>query len=170
MSLELSILYEYELKNTMKKILRDDKYKYYFTGNYYDYNFTVPEDSWNNLQMVSIKDGEIIGLLGAFITRNTNSVSDLYFINFKDINYTYSKDMRDFIVELFEKYNFNKINFRVVIGNPIEKMYDKYIEKYGGRIIGIRKDEVRLIDGKLYDDKLYEITKDEYLKSKEKLK
>lgn len=48
--------------------------------------------------------------------------------------------------------------FRVVIGNHIEKMYDKYIEKYGGRIIGVRKDEVRLIDGKLY-----EITKDEYL-------
>ena len=45
-------------------------------------------------------------------------------------------------------------------------MYDKYIEKYNGRVVGYRKNEIMLSDGQYYDDKLYEITKEDYLKSK----
>jgi hypothetical protein len=48
------------------------------------------------------------------------------------------------------------------IGNPIEKQYDKIIFKYNGSIVGIRKKEVILIDGKYYDLKLYEIFKKDY--------
>ena len=44
----------------------------------------------------------------------------------------------------------------------IEKTYDKMVKKYGGNIIGIKRDEAKLIDGKFYDLKLYEILADEY--------
>ena len=39
------------------------------------------------------------------------------------------------------------------------------IDKYGGRIIGIYKQETKLIDGEYYDKKVYEIMRDDYLKS-----
>ena len=39
------------------------------------------------------------------------------------------------------------------------------IKKYGGRIVGIKKKDVQLIDGKYYDLKLYEIFADDYFKS-----
>ena len=50
----------------------------------------------------------------------------------------------------------------MVIGNPIEKSYDKMVKKYGGRIIGTYKEDVKLIDGEYYDKKLYEILSSEY--------
>ena len=53
----------------------------------------------------------------------------------------------------------------MIIGNPIEKSYDKMINKYGGRIVGIYKEDVKLIDGEYYDKKLYEILASEYFET-----
>ena len=59
-----------------------------------------------------------------------------------------------------------KLNFSVVVGNPIEKSYDKLIKRYGGRIVGTREKETTLVDGNLYDVKMYELFREDYLKSK----
>ncbi|MEQ6355176.1 hypothetical protein ABNX05_11155 [Lysinibacillus sp. M3] len=166
MSLEFAVVYEHKLSVLMRKAMMDDKYKYYFFSSYYRFDTDIPRDTWNHLQLVSVKNNEVIGLFGAYIDRETRNVTDIYAINFHDINYTFSKDFRKFLTDLFDKYNFNKINFKVIKGNRAEKMYDKYIKKYNGRIVGYRKNEVILTDGRYYDDKLYEITKDDYLKSK----
>ena len=74
-------------------------------------------------------------------------------------------DLGQALTDIFERFKFRKLNFSVVIGNPIEKSYDKMIDKYGGRIVGIYKQEIKLIDGEYYDEKLYEITREDYLKS-----
>lgn len=58
-----------------------------------------------------------------------------------------------------------KITFSVVIGNPTEKFYDKMINRYGGRVIGIFKKDTILPDNKLYDLKFYEIFKEDYEKA-----
>jgi hypothetical protein len=120
--------------------------------------------------MVSIdKNDNVLGLFRAEINRVTDKISSLVIVSFCDkCNITFSKDLYQFLQDLFEKYNFRKIEFSVVIGNPIEKMYDKYIKKYGGRIVGIKKQSSKLQDGKYYDVKLYEIFRDKYLKSKDK--
>lgn len=166
MTLEFAVDYDHKLSVLMRKAMLDEKYKFYFCSSYFRYDTDVPKDSWNHLQMVSVKDNEVIGLLGAYIDRETRNVTDLYAINFFDINYTFSKDFRKFLAELFDKYGFNKVSFKVIKGNDAEKMYDKYIEKYNGRVVGYRKNEIMLSDGQYYDDKLYEITKEDYLKSK----
>ena len=41
------------------------------------------------------------------------------------------------------------------------------IENYGGRIVGVYKENIKLIDGLYYDVKLYEILASEYFKKKE---
>ena len=48
------------------------------------------------------------------------------------------------ISDIFERFNFRKLSCAVVIGNPIEKTYDKLVPKYGGRIVGLEKEEVKL--------------------------
>jgi hypothetical protein len=60
------------------------------------------------------------------------------------------------------------MRFGVIVGNPIEKTYDKLIEKYGGKICGYAKEDIKLFDGKLYDLKNYEIMREDYIKAKEK--
>jgi hypothetical protein len=80
--------------------------------------------------------------------------------------YIFGKDIITALKEVFERYRFNKISFNVVRGNPVEKTYDKLIGRYNGRIVGIKKQEVRLLDGKLYDTKEYEILAVDYFNRK----
>jgi hypothetical protein len=56
----------------------------------------------------------------------------------------------------------NKLSYCVVIGNPIEAKWDKLTKEFGGRVIGIKEQDVVLQDGKLYDIKEYEILARDY--------
>jgi hypothetical protein len=76
--------------------------------------------------------------------------------------YTFGRDVITAVKDIFEKYRFNKLDFSVVCGNPIEKTYDKLIKRYNGRVVGIREQEARLLDGKLYDVKEYELLAERY--------
>jgi hypothetical protein len=100
------------------------------------------------------------------IKRLENSVWGLRIIHFggKDApcRYVFGKDVITAIKDIFEKYRFNKLNFAVALGNPVEKTYDKLVRRYNGRIVGIKEQETRLIDGRLYDLKEYEILASRY--------
>ena len=163
--LKLAHTYQDKLNKAYSSIIFQDKYKYYNCDNYWSYTKEVSKDSWNNLEFVSVdKNDNVIGYLGAGISRSTEKVASLGIMNFYDINITFSKDLYQFLHDLFMKFNFRKIEFIVVIGNPAEKMYDKYIEKYGGRIVGVSRESTKLQDNKYYDIKEYEIFRDDYLK------
>ena len=153
----------------LKQLFFDIEYDpYYFYSYYAAYRevFKIPDDTWQGNHFVSVHNGEIIGYIKYGIKRSEYSVDALYVVHFggktAPNGYIFCKDVITAIRDVFEKYGFNKVNFSVVIGNPIEKTYDKMITRYGGRIVGIRKSDLRLIDGKLYDSKEYEILSSEY--------
>jgi hypothetical protein len=163
--LKLAYTYKDKLQEIYKSIIFQEKYKYYNFSTYWNYELKIEDDSWNYIQMVSVDDEDNIrGYFSATINRTSNIVDALGIINFYDVNVVFAKDMYQFIKDLFLKFNFRKIEFSVVIGNPIEKMYDKYIHKYNGNIIGIKRQSIKLHDDKLYDVKLYEIFKDDCIK------
>lgn len=163
--LKLAKLYESQLQQLFNNIVFDDKYKFYNATNYYNFNLELTNDTWSHIDYVSVdKDNRVRGFLSAKIDRCSEHVSSLRVINFYDLNYTFSKDFHQFLTELFTKHNYRKIAFTVIVGNPAEKMYDKYINKYGGRVVGTYKEDIRLYDGKYYDYKIYEIFKTEFEK------
>ena len=168
--LKLAITYKDKLNKAFNNTILDIKYKYYYFENYWTYDIELSKDSWNRIELVSIDSNDNIkGFFSATISRTSDMVLGLSTINFENKNIIFAKDMYNFIVDLFEKYNFRKIEFSVIVGNPIEKMYDKYITKYGGCIVGTRKESTRLTDGKYYDVKQYEIFREDYLKHKNKI-
>jgi Flp pilus assembly secretin CpaC len=126
----------------------------------------LPEDTWSANHFVSIHEGKILGIVSYQIRRADNLVDDLHIVHFggkKAPNpYIFGKDALTAIEDVFIKYGFNKISFRVVMGNPIEKTYDRLVKRYGGRIVGIKRQDVRLMDGKLYDMKEYEILAEDF--------
>ena len=123
----------------------------------------LPEDTYRQNDFVSVWNGEIIGHITYSINRIANSVDSFGCVHFgKNYPYIFGKDLVTALKEIFEKFKFNKISFCVVIGNPIEKTYDKLVQKYGGRIVGIWKQDRRLLDGNLYDSKCYEILAEDY--------
>lgn len=167
--IDIAQLYADELTKKFHETWFKDHYKYFYCEPFYS-EFEIMKDTWNRHQFVSLYDNdEICGYIEYSINRRTNNVYDLAAINFEGLK-TFGIDLGDVVVDIFEKYKFNKLNFSVIVGNPIEKSYDKLIEKYGGRVVGYFEKHVKLIDGKYYDEKHYEIMAENYFKSKEKEK
>lgn len=163
--LKPALLYKEKLNKTYGEIIFKDKYKYYNYDSYWNYTLQLSENSWNEIEMVSIdRNDNVIGFLRAGILRDSNKISSLGIVNFYNKNVIFAKDLYQFLNDLLVKFNFRKIEFLVVIGNPAEKMYDKYIKKYNGNIVGIKKESAKLQDGKYYDVKLYEIFREDYLR------
>ena len=157
--------YEDRLVSLFRSIWFKDKYKYYNSSSYYETK-TIDDSSWNRHQFVSAKGNEIIGFIGYSIDRDTNNVYGLEIINFSDEKIIFAEDLLKAIRDIFEGFKFRKLNFSVIIGNPAERGYDRLIQRCGGRIVGIYKEDAKLIDGKYYDRKVYEITAEEYFHTK----
>lgn len=169
--LDLAYKYEDEIRLKMFNTWYDKKYKFYHSSAYYDL-FTLSDNGdWDSRQFVSLdSDGSVIGLIGYGIDRITEIANGLGAINFSDNKFTFGMDLVNVIDDIFCKFNMRKLEFAVIIGNPIEKSYDRMVTKYGGRIIGISKKHCKLIDNKYYDEKMYEIFREDYIEAKNKRK
>lgn len=159
--LEPAIKYRDQLENIQYDTWFNDKYKYWNSDIFYG-SMQIDIDTWSRHQFVSVNNGVVLGYIEYSISRTNNSVLSLSIMNFSDNKIVFGKDLIQALKDIFEKYKFRKMNFSVIIGNPIEKSYDRMIKKYGGRIVGTYKDDATLIDGKCYDRKLYEILASEY--------
>jgi hypothetical protein len=163
--LEYAKKHEDQLKALFFNTAFDPFYQFENYSVYVD-TFELPKDTWSANYFVSVYNNDILGMIGYQIKRVENLVLGLHIVHFggpdAPCRYVFGKDVITALKDIFEKYHFNKLNFIVVIGNPIEKTYDKLVKQYNGRIVGIREQEVRLIDGKLYDVKEYEILASRY--------
>ena len=159
-----AFLYKEQIEKMYANIWFEDKYKFYnYTPYWQNLNINDKTTDWHEFVSLNEK-GEIIGLFSYYVYRDVSAARSFGAINFTDDMVTFGRDLLQVIDEIFTKFNFNKLNFGVVIGNPIEKTYDRLCTKYGGRILCVEKDETRLQDNKLYDVKRYEIMRSEYLK------
>ena len=167
--LDLAIKYQEQLSKLFLETRFDENYKYYNYGSYYN-KTDIDDSTWNYMQYVSIdKKGNIVGYIDYSINRDANKAYSFSMIRFsKQTEMFFMKDVLQVVDDLFMKYNRHKLTFSVIIGNKAEKAYDKFVDKCNGRVVGVYKEEVKLFDGKLYDEKVYEIMKDDYLKRKEK--
>ena len=171
--LEYASKHREELYKLFMDAWRKEKYKYLLCNPYSFSSFLTNDkgldNTWNQHHFVSVHDGEVVGYITYNIHRADNRVHGLEIINFTDNAISFGIDLRRMLMHMFELYKFRKINFLVVIGNPIEKMYDRIVEKYNGRVVGVRKSHTKLIDNKYYDVKEYEVFRDDYLRVKEQL-
>lgn len=165
--LDLAINHSEALRQKFRKIWFDDKYKFFENGVYYN-DFNTDEMTWDRHQFASLdSDGDIVGYIGYDINRQANYAHSLAIINFTNYGKTvFAKDLLQVLKDIFEKFAFNKLSFAVVVGNPVESSYDKIVLQHGGRIVGTHKQDTRLMDGKLYDIKHYEILKENYCSAK----
>ena len=163
--LDLAIKYKEELQKKLEDTWYTDKYKFVH-ANVYCEKEEIEEHTWSKHQFVSLdKYGNVIGYIRYNVDRGNNSCSGLHIYNFSDNKIVFGMDLGQAIKDIFEKFKFRKLTFCVLVGNPIEESYDKMIKKYNGRIVGIQKKEFKCYDGEYYDKKLYEILREDYMKS-----
>ena len=163
--LKPAILYKEEITRLYHSVCWfNDKYKYYNYNSYW-HTFTVEDKSCDWHEFVSIdKDGNLLGYIHYYVDRITLNCRNFGAINFTD-NPTFARDLLQVFKDIFERFNFHKVSFGCVIGNPVELTYDRLCQKYGGRILCIDKEETKLDDNKYYDVKRYEIMREDYLKA-----
>ena len=165
--LKPAILYAEQLPKMYQALWFNEKYKYY---NSHWHSFTVEDKTWEWHEFVSVSQtGELLGYIHYRVDRVTLNCAGFGAINFTN-NPLFGKDLLQAIQDIFERFNFHKLTFGVVIGNPAEKSYDRLCQKYGGRILCIEKEETKLEDNKYYDVKRYEILREDYLRAKENKK
>lgn len=160
--LKPAILYTNQVQEKYRAVWFNDKYKYY-NYNPYWYTFSIEDSSRDWHEFVSVdEDGEVIGYIHYWVDRVTLNCARFGAINFTN-NPMFGVDLLQAIEDIFLRFNFHKLQFSVVIGNPVEKTYDRLCKKYGGRILCIEKEETKLEDNQYYDVKRYEILRDDFL-------
>lgn len=162
--LKPAILYKEQLETAYINTWYDDIYKFYH--GLYRRCLEIDTNNWTRFQFASVdKDDNLIGYISYNVDRPINGVNDFGIINFSDNMLEFGKDVFRMIEDIFLRYNFDRVEWWVVVGNPIESTYDKLCQKYGGRIIGITRNSVKLIDNSIHNSKLYEILREDFLNS-----
>tara|TARA_R110000824_G_scaffold8450_4_gene38493 strand:+ start:733 stop:1278 length:546 start_codon:yes stop_codon:yes gene_type:complete len=160
--LKRAILYEAQLRARIIEASDDPEFKYYPDG-YWDYGFEIPKTNHNHQDLVSVDENENIhGFFRATINRHGHFVSNLSIIAF-DKGFTFHKDFRDFVIKLFVDYKYNKVVFRVAVGSPNEKLYDKFSLKFNGRIVGTFFNDLTTEDGEKLNQKYYELSRESFV-------
>lgn len=164
--LDLTIKHAEEYKKQYLNTWMKPKYMYYHYRSYYS-TPTVNDSTWEMHDFVSIHDGKIIGNIHYQVDRVSRNVSGLGIICFEDKpSIVFGRDVIQVVSDIFEKFHFRKLSCGVVTANPIMPTYDRLITRHGGRICGIEKEEVLLVDGQYYDVKKYEILAKDWFDSK----
>lgn len=102
-------------------------------------------------------DDKILGYISYQVDQAARSCSNLGIISVKRRTFTFAQDCYQAVEDIFLKYHYNRLEFSGFVGNPTLKNYEAFVKKVGGKEIGYKTECVRLIDGKLYDEKLFEI-------------
>ena len=154
-----------ELRLKFADIAYDLKYQFYTGG--WSTEYQPSKDNWGNFEFVSVdNNGNVIGYIKYLIDRNSNYVYGFSIINFSDNKITFGRDVVQAIDDVFIKYKFRKLEYAVYIGNPIENTYDRLTKRYGGRIVGTKMQSDKLLDGNIYDFKMYELFREDYMENK----
>lgn len=163
--IDIALNYEEELQRKFRETWFKDKYKYYHNGVYHE-EFKLSNNTWDNHQFVVLnKQGEVTGFISYEVNRSVNCVNSLGIVNFTDDVASFAVALLQVIDDIFVKFNFDKLVFHVVVGNPAEKHYDRLVKRIGGRVVGTFTNDTKLTDGKLYDIKFYEVLKSDYIKN-----
>lgn len=150
-------LYKQQIIEELYKTWHNDKYKYY-----YDWNCGIPDfpdKPDGTMQFASVdKEGNLLGYISFYINWPLRRGNNFGIISFKN-SYTFAKDVEQTIRNCFEKYNLNSIEWFCYTNNPVVKNYIKFINRHGGRLVGMLEQASMTQDGILRDCYIFEITK-----------
>ena len=133
--LDLAYKYENEIKEKFMNTWYDEKYKFYHASSYHS-TYECPQDDWHSRHFVSLDDNRnVIGLISYEIDRVYEIANNFGAINFTNNKILFGRDLIQIIDDIFCKFNIRKMEFSCIVGNPIERSYDRMIKKFGGSAV-----------------------------------
>lgn len=136
--------------------LATTSYMKWWQGGFNTLEIKTDDSSWSKLQLVYTDGVEVYSYFNFSWERPENLIDSVSCINFCPKNKAlFATALYKALKYVVDELNTPKIAWRVTVGNPIEKTYDRFCKKHGGRIVGIQRNHV-LVNNKYYDSKLYE--------------
>lgn len=158
-------LFEEEIKNKFWEIWYDEKYQYYFGGNYRrDFEIIDSENGINRDFAIIGDKGDVIGYIGYTFDTELKIAKWFGAINFSNQKVQFGMALKQVIYDCFNKFGADLVSFEVIVGNPVECEYDRLCEKVGGRVVGIKSNRAVNMKGEKCNVKEYEIKREDFLK------
>lgn len=150
-----AILYKEQIEKEFQKLYYTED-MFYYTGclaQWYPNIKDIPGDGDFDYAIVN-NAGKLIGYLSYKADYYCSKVYNFGLVSFDRGNPIIGNDLYKKLEELVPR--FRRIEWRMVGGNPVEKHYDKFCERYNGNKYFL-KDAIRDRDGNYHDDIIYEI-------------
>jgi len=151
--------YFYTKKEELDRLIYEENCYEKLTLQYHD-DFDQVEmssDDWVKIQRVSMsEDGRILGFFSAGWSNLHERVSNLYLVKFKskfemgNDKEIAKQDLEDFIEMLIKDPKFRYVQFCALESNPACRLYDRWLDKYGG-YKRVYEKAVKLKDGKFHN-------------------
>ena len=129
---------------------------------------SIEDDNSYLHSFVSVDEsGDILGYICYGVNWTSVSVPSFGAISFvPGGSITYARDLLQCIDNIFMKYNFNRIEWWAAADNPAIRGYKNLCKRFGGREVGYLRQNTKLMDNKLHDSIIFEIMREDYIKSK----
>lgn len=168
--LKPAILYEDKLNQKLKLIAYDKKYWYYLNNRYCTNNIRFePCEGHHAFVSIDPKTDDVLGYIHYTINSVTNRVPSIGVIHFDDPNTSgmaFSTDFIRCLMELFEVYRFNSVEFAANERNPAVNMYERITELANGVQLFHTRESTIAPDGVICGEVGFEILYSDYMKSK----
>lgn len=154
--LKPAILYKEEIITRLMENNYTEDMMYYsgYLGNALP---SIEKDTNGKLYQYAIVDnGKLIGYFTYQIDWYSSCAYGFGLFSFDRNNVTIGLDIYRELRKLINDYHIHRIEWRMVGGNPVEKHYDKFCQKYHGRKI-LLTDSFKDRCGKYHNDVIYEI-------------
>ena len=161
-----------ELNRKLVLTWYDPHYQYAWNGRMHEIE-GVPDNDRQSRYYVSYSSWfGAVGYISYWVNHEADSVADFIAVNFypdhTGAKVLFARDLLQAVDDVFLLYNFNRLEFVANVDNPAIRMYDKFIRRLGGRVVGTTYESTTDMRGKRCDERIYEILQKDYLASKEK--
>ena len=152
-----AILYKDQLTQLIAETWYNPEYMYY-----YDTTPGIPDIADkpdNQYQFVSVdKNGEVLGYFSYWVYEPSRRAMNFGLMSFKKGSTTFISDVIQMFKDMFEKYGIHSAEWRCYEDNTeAVGVYDWLIERYGGRRVGILRDNAAPMNRTLCNTVLYEV-------------
>ena len=117
----------------------------------------IDNDTYGDCYQYAIVDnGKLIGYFTYMVDWYSSCAHCFGLFSFDRNNRTIGLDVYRELKKIINDYHIHRMEWRMVGGNPVEKHYDKFCQKYHGKKF-VLTDAVKDRYGKYHDDVIYEI-------------
>lgn len=148
-------LYREEIKYELTKRWYDEKYKYYFGGCAEEFN--IPNDNYWRRDFAHLDiEGNLDGYFSYKYDPAAKSLSNFGLIGFAENNTKLVFDALSHIKALFKTGEVRRVCWWAFEDNPANKLYERIIRKYNGKING-KETDCAFVEGRYWSSISYEI-------------